>query len=472
MNQGRTALQGSAVSTAAAGARDVIFISKATPGDDEFALWLAPKLEEAGYKVFADILNLEPGEQWRRTITATLQNRAAKMLLCCRDSTLAADGVIEEIEIAKDLTKQIPDPKFIIPLRLEPYKKVFGIGGLQYIDFVRGWADGLGKLLDALKRQKVPSDPTRITINPNWELYRRRYAIELRNEPERLTSNWLQIVEIPDSIRYFEPSGATNRAAIASACQVSAYPDALLHQGIVSFRTTDEINEAYGAVGRFELKHEVPTLAFRDEGLESCNLHAQDASNLVHAMFRRAWENHCRKLGLLEYRYSAATGFHAAKDQIKVGQKIAWGKQGDNRSSMLRNIAKGHVWQFGVTAVPAFWPFPHFKLKSRVLFAPVVLDEAGDPIDDARKQHRLRRTVCKGWRNKQWHGRLMAFIELLSADTSFIALPLGESAFVKLQAAPMLFSSPVSTLLPNVLRDEEEEADETTLGRPEPEDDA
>ena len=37
---------------------------------------------------------------------------------------------------------------------------------------------------------------------------------------------------------------------------------------------------------------------------------------------------------------------------------------------MLRNVAKGHVWQFGVTAMPGFWPFPHFKLKSRVLFAP------------------------------------------------------------------------------------------------------
>jgi len=36
--------------------RDVVFLSKATPGDDEFALWLAPKLEAAGYKVFTDTL--------------------------------------------------------------------------------------------------------------------------------------------------------------------------------------------------------------------------------------------------------------------------------------------------------------------------------------------------------------------------------------------------------------------------------
>src|SRR5580692_3634519 len=85
--------------------RDIVFISKATPGDDEFALWLGPRLEEAGYTVFADLLTLEPGERWRRSITDALQNRAIKMLLCCRDSTLAKEGVQEEIGIGSDLVK-------------------------------------------------------------------------------------------------------------------------------------------------------------------------------------------------------------------------------------------------------------------------------------------------------------------------------------------------------------------------------
>ena len=140
-------------------ARDVVFISKATPGDDEFVLWLAPRLEEAGYAVFADILTLEPGERWRKVITNTLQTRAIKMLLCCRDVTLAKDNVQEEIGIALDLARDLPDLKFIIPLRLEPYRKVLGIGELQYVDFVRGWADGLDKLLDTLKRQRIACDP-------------------------------------------------------------------------------------------------------------------------------------------------------------------------------------------------------------------------------------------------------------------------------------------------------------------------
>lgn len=248
-------------------ARKVVFVSKATPGDDEFVLWLAPKLEAAGYTVFSDILTLEPGDRWRSVITSTLQTRAIKMLLCCRDTTLAAPGVLEEIEIATDLTKELKDPRFIIPLRLEPFKKVFGIGGLQYIDFVRGWADGLDKLLATLKRQKVPCDAEHASIKPNWEVYRRRGAIALRNEPERLTSNWLRIAETPDVINYFEPSGVVDRDATAAACETSRFPATPMQQGIVTFQSVDELNSVLSGVGRFVLKHAVPLQTFVSEGL-------------------------------------------------------------------------------------------------------------------------------------------------------------------------------------------------------------
>jgi hypothetical protein len=369
------------------------------------------------------------------------------------------------------LVKELSDPKFIIPLRLAPFKKLFGIGELQYIDFVRGWADGLGKLLDTLKRQHVPCDPSRIQIDPNWEIIRRRGAIPIKQEPERLTSNWLRIAEAPDCIRYFEPTGADGRLAVSSARGMSKHPMETHMNGFFSFGTADEINEAFASIGKFAVKHECDLIKFIKEGAIECDIRKQDASNKVHSMFRLAWNSFCRKRGLLEYRYSTVSGFHICKDQAKIGQKIAWGRQGDRRSSMLRNVAKGRVWQFGVSGLPAFWPFPHFKLKSRVLFSPMSGEEAADPFDDAKKQHRLRRTICKGWRNKQWHGRIMAFVELLSGDSSYIRLVLGETAHVTLEAAPILFTSPISTPLPDAMSDEQEESDESTLGRPEPEDD-
>lgn len=95
---------------------------------------------------------------------------------------------------------------------------------------------------------------------------------------------------------------------------------------------------------------------------------------------------------------------------------------------------------------------------------------AGVAIDEPKKQHRLRRTICKGWRNKQWYGRMLAFLELLSGDSAFIRLPLSPSGSILLEANPMLFTSPVSTALPDILDPDAEETDLSTLGRPESED--
>jgi hypothetical protein len=64
---------------------------------------------------------------------------------------------------------------------------------------------------------------------------------------------------------------------------------------------------------------------------------------------------------------------------------------------------------------------------------------------------------------------MMAFLEILASEQAYICLPLGETSHLKLDPSPMVFSSPVSTLLPKKMADEYEEPDASTLGRPEPE---
>jgi hypothetical protein len=446
--------------------RDILFISKATPGDDDFALWLAPRLEAAGYKVFADILVLEAGDRWRKVLTTTLQERACKLLLCCSDATLSRDGVLEELGIGLDLAKSEKDPRFVIPLRLEPFKKVFGMGELQYVDFERGWAEGLSKLLEMLKRQKVPRAGTP-SINPNWESYRRRSAIPLIDEPERLTSNWLRMASVPDEIHFYEGSGALLASAVQRLVREAKFPVALNGSGFLTCALPDEIESEFSHLGRFRRTHSISFMEFVERGSDKLGIARQDASNIMVAMVRRAWEAYCVERGLLSYQYADAVGFHVSGAQAKLGERVPWGQQGERRSSMLRNEARGHVWQYGVTGTPAFWPLPHLKLKSRVLFAPPHEGDAGSPYDNPRKQHRLRRSGCKGWRNKQWRGRLLAFLEMLSEDSAFISLAMGPNASIKLVAQPMIFTSPVTTKLPDAMEEDAEEADESTLGRPE-----
>ena len=69
---------------------------------------------------------------------------------------------------------------------------------------------------------------------------------------------------------------------------------------------------------------------------------------------------------------------------------------------MLRNGAGGKVWQYGVSATPFLLAVSHISSSKRVcLFAELACgNRAGSVIGDTAIQHRLRRTICKGWRNK------------------------------------------------------------------------
>lgn len=224
--------------------RDTIFISKATPGDDEFALWLATRLEGEGYRVFADILNIHVGDEWRRKITDVLRNKTVKMLLCCSNQTLGRRGVTEEIGIAEEVAKKINDENFILPLRLRSFNKVFGIGELQYINFEDQWSDGLDKLLESLNRYEVPKDSDH-KINPNWATYQRRQAVKLEDKPEILTTNWLSILSIPDKLLYIAPSRPNDIHMFQRLAKTFRYPIVDFGNGFITFATATELNEYF-----------------------------------------------------------------------------------------------------------------------------------------------------------------------------------------------------------------------------------
>jgi hypothetical protein len=267
-------------------------------------------------------------------------------------------------------------------------------------------------------------------------------------------------------MNYYEASGAFDPDRLKRALTGYHYPTAIQGRGFLSFAGQAEIDDAFEEIGRFRLKRSIPLLKFLDEGIPELGVERQVASNVLMVMIKEAWFQFCKIRGLIEYSYSNSLGFHASPALAPTGTRIPWGKQGDRRSSMLRNIAKGHIWQFGVTALPATWPFWHLKLKARVLFAADNGTAEGLAIDDPKKMHKLRRSICKGWRNKQWHGRMQAFLEILSGDSAYIRLRLSAEHDLVVEAAPILFTSPVSTTLPNVADADEEETDLSTLGRP------
>lgn len=443
--------------------RETIFISKATPGDDAFVLWLAPRLEAAGYKVFADIFCLEPGDEWRGKLTKALQNDAIKMLLCCSDETLDRRGVKEEIAIAEDLTRQLKDPNFIIPLRIRSFKKLFGIGGLQYIDFEAGWSDGLAALLKYLGRQGVPN-ASGGTIQPMWNAYLRRRAVAIENCPEILTSNWLRVMGMPDTVLHVAPRNSANERTLRALAKSCEFPLVEFGQGFIGFAGPFDLEEHFQEVGPFGVIAEIDTSQFLENGWEAIGVEPRDAKNMAVNLMRQAWEKHCKRKGFLVREFSSGLSFHVGAGKLKLGQRVPWGRQGARRNSMLRNVAKKKIWEYGVSVIPSLFPYPHMRLKGRVLFSDIGEGQKANPIPDKRMQFRLRRSICSGWRNKAWHGRLMAFMELLAGDSPYVDLPVGSGASITLDAMPVQFTSPVTAQQTYQQDEDAEEIDDTTLG--------
>lgn len=440
----------------------ILFISKGKPEDNTFATWLGPRLEARGYSAFADVLNLKGGDRWRNVLTSTLRDSSVKMLLCCSDATLSKTGVLEEIEIANYVGNKLIDDNFIIPLRLSAYQPVFGITGLQYVDFSISWAAGLKELLSLLEEYGVPRSPSRL-IDPRWSAALSEGEVEKIISPEPMTSNWLRIEELPDEIFLIGPKGYSNIEHVQKQMESLPFPKVNFERGFITFASTSEMNKFIGR-DNFLIKLGVARTAdFLEDGSDELGVKHWESKKIVSNLLRQAWELCCREAGLSAYHFSTDIAFHANDDTIGVRKMVKWGRQGQKRSSVLRNITKRGLWEYGFSAKLSMFPFPHFRLKGRVVFSDV--EDVLNPkiIEDPAKQHRLRRSVCTGWRNKAWHGRMMALLEVLSSEGSHLRLPLGENMWAYVDAMPVQFTSPVTTPLRNEMDENAIESDETTL---------
>ncbi len=136
-----------------------------------------------GYRLFADILTLRRVIDGAGRSIAPMQYRAAKVLLICRDATLADRHVQDDLDtrlgnVERDGRSPLRDPRCVSKGPEVKGCRRRGGGGLR-----PRLGRGVGLLLDALRRQKVPRSAATPAIDPNWEVFRRRGAVPLLTRP-------------------------------------------------------------------------------------------------------------------------------------------------------------------------------------------------------------------------------------------------------------------------------------------------
>jgi hypothetical protein len=418
--------------------RDVVFICHATPEDNHFVSWLGAKLAAMGYDVWADVLKLRGGADWNDELQTALRKRAAKVLLVCTAAGVQKKGVRSEIEIASRVSAQIKDHEFIIPLRLENFEAPFRVALAQYIDFERGWAQGLAELTELLKEKAVPrGKPGRME---DWLASHAVGAARLLAKAEPLVSNWLEVFELPACVRYCEPLGGFPIDTFQRR-EAHHWPVVPHKGGVITFARPNA-EAQLGPEVPANLVAEVATEAFLEEGWPTQGIDVHQARRIYSDLGTRAFDKLSEARGLKGYAGSGRrlSWWPDIKTAPLTKVRFDWGFRRGLRQIIGQSKKRNVHWHYAVSVNLRSAPVRHIRLAARLIFS----DNGLDAIADARKAHVLRRSFAKGWRNARWRDMLCAYLWWLTDGRAELRLPVGDEEFIRTHVPPMQFSSPVS----------------------------
>ncbi len=183
--------------------RDLIFVSHATPEDNNFSLWITLQLAKRGYRVWCDLTNLLGGEDFYDDIDVAISEEAIKFLFVLSHASHNPKriGPKEELIRAKNTQANERLKDFIIPLSIADVahkSKHITLAAKNSIPFELSWAAGLNQLLEKLEKDKVPKNER---FNPDAvsDWWRKHASVEkgLKDETELLYSNWYLVEEFP-----------------------------------------------------------------------------------------------------------------------------------------------------------------------------------------------------------------------------------------------------------------------------------
>lgn len=441
-----------------------IFISHATPEDNDFTRWLGARLELAGYSVWHDLGRLKGGDYFWDKIEAAIRNESFRFLAVV--STVAVDkqGVKDEWALAHTIEKSIPG--FVIPLRLDDYDfslLPISIHRKNVIDFANGWHKGLASLLDTLIEANAPKvaapDPRSAR---HWLVEMKEGAILRTEAKESLDSTWLSVKTLPP-IETSRILGSDREIKVTDVNRVIPWFE---HEDrIVGFAKASDMVANMSKSVMLKASAGVDSTMFIQSGATIGDKHvdAREARKRVANLVRQSWELAMEAKGLGVFEQSGGRKVFYVTPELTKGRGknvLFVDVDGRKRRKALngRSEKKKANWCYAVGMVPQFDEPWRIELRSAIVFT----DDDGKPFDVPAKSHRLRMSFCRSWWNDRWRGFLRAFLALVADGQAEIKLPVGSGREVVLSATPIIFSSPVglSDLAPSIDDDPTDEPDD------------
>lgn len=451
----------------------MIFISHATPEDNEFARWLSLKLAGAGFQVWSDVTKLIGGEKFWNEIEAAISKHTTKFLLCVTKDC-NKPGVIREIRMALDVEKA-KGVDLIVPLKLDDLAfRTFPLGLGEHVNAVRfdlGWAHGLATLLNILKRENIqPANPDGASVVSQW--WKSEYPVDegLCPESELCISNLFPYTGGGETLWYHPAGGAVKWGLDLDKLPILVESYA---NGFVSFESPEATAKA---LPRFQIitRKSCPII-WRDAlriGVETLGMPPRQFRNLLQSLLRRAFDRLATSRNCRVYPLSAKKRcFWIEKNKLVNDEQRFLGLDGKEHDRALVGYKSLHVtkegfkpkryWHFAVQGVPTFEFAAGIFLKSHVVFT----SDGKTLYDSDAQQHRARRNQGKSWWNDAWRDRTLAFAAYLANGAESFRLPVANDRFMSFGATPIAFTAPnsyrvVDSQPIDLIPDEEELDDE------------
>lgn len=429
----------------------MIFISHATPEDNEFARWLALRLAKEGYPVWCDLTKLLGGEDFWEDIETAIRTKSTKFIFVLSKHSNHKEGTLQELSVAKQVGRTIED--FIIPVKVDdlPYSETnIQLQRLNSVDFSKNWMQGLGRLLEKLEEDAVPKDER---FNPGsvaqWWRDQMKSQSGLRDGIELYASNWFRIGDLPAEIYFHSVEGMDKNSGKELLIDIPNYKH---KSGTFCFESDGHFVERASDHGlTVTYTRTIDLNEFQYSGDRHLKIEKSEARNIFTYLVRRAIEMQCLRSGLREYGLSGDARCYWFSDQFSEGNKVNY-TQLDGRSAYRRmvgfktlqprdGVSRQRIWHFAIQPKVVRFPELCISIKSHVVFS-----EEGKLIESKARQHSSRRGQCRLWHNDTWLDRMLAAMAFLSDPSSrlFITVPCGNDVAFTIQTKPLMFESPVT----------------------------
>lgn len=435
-------------STTSSGGRDTIFISHATPEDNEFTIWLASRLQADGYKVWIDKQALLGGEKFWQEIDLTIRNKAAKVLLVYSENIcfqkqagVLKTGVEKEKSLAESVALANGFKDFIILLNVDDsaYNLFIGADMLNQVPFYENWASGYAQLLKKFQKEGLQPFSTPVGDFSRW--YEDEYVINygIKDLREIYYDSWWPIPGLPEKFYIYVLANADIAGHVH---QQSKYPASKSSNIIATFHDTPAfeitVDGETGTISYLQ-KHE---LAVKDVllGTERVGFpSARDAQNHLRSLLQRIFHIIMRERGLKWH--SMANKKLAYFFTPRINPKIKFEYRRRSKKTVKRKSVFGKhlssTWHFALSAKPVLTPQLAFSLKSHIVFT----TDGYNLWDDNDKMHSARRQKGRLIFNEEWRDMLFGFLHALCLGKNTVQTELSPSFVLTLRPWTNIYTS-------------------------------